>query len=435
MQEPLKQQVAAGYSVGHEQYAPHYKYSEKDLNIIVQLMQDEFKKSGVIIDTAKSYTRFKTIFGIDKIAEPFHLIDIANRCADPKGYLNPKNEFYYLTERSATSEYSDNYHTVFYFHKATGMIICLRALPELINYRTKYPQIATMEDSLSDNFYTGDPNEATLKILKWKDACKIYNIDSLAIEENIMTLVGINQYLWNNRQDAFVYLNNNLQGFSESLVKTFGYTGDSVLNEFALERNLFVPRENEFARGSFYSPERYDNLREAAVFGKMLWGKGCDGKIQIHDQVLNIIKQKCKPQHADEYLNALAEYIHCTMLQAPRIFDLTFQQQAYIMARLIYFGASIGRLPEFKEKWSNYRFGIGYPQKHGSGSSVNIRLKYKYAFTYENIHVNDDVLHKADIYTMEFRKRNYYNLPHFNEWWEEAVNLSYEYSNSTTNPY
>ena len=234
IQETLKQQVAAGYSVDHEQYAPHYKYSEKDLNIIVQLMQDEFKKRGVIIDTAKSYARFKTIFGIDKIAEPFHLVDITNRCADPKGYLNPKNEVYYLTERSATGEYSDNYHTVFYFHKATGIMICLRALPELINYRTKYPQMSAMEDSLSDNFHTGDPNKATLKILKWKDACKIYNIDSLAIEKNIMTLVCINQYLWNNRQDAFVYLNNNLQGFSESLVKTFGYTEDSVLNEFAL---------------------------------------------------------------------------------------------------------------------------------------------------------------------------------------------------------
>ena len=179
--------------------------------------------------------------------------------------------------------------------------------------------------------------------------------------KNIQTLINRNKFLFNDSKASFAWLKFNDEYFLDDLVKTFGYVEDKDLSKFVLDRSL---EDNE-------------------EFGKVLWNKDCNGKLQFHKEILDIVASLNKEEQA-KYFDKIVDYLEYLLIEKPAQeihLDLTFSQKAEMLGKVAYFASKI------------------------TGETGDYYFKF---FSF----LNSEAYHK------EFEKQDYYKIQDFKEVYE-----------------
>lgn len=301
-----------------------------------KISQDEFKNKIKLIfqreinySSDKNYLYINTFFPCDR-----NIIYLQNNTIDYDGFFVFKNG---------------------------GFVAPLYTIPELIDYRKKYPDIIRYEEQLPSTYMNLKGEKITIN--KWM------NIDDLPKKrnENIQLITARNKYLFNDSKADFIWLQFHDEKFLESLVKTFGYTADKKLLEWYIKRNGIEKLRN--------------NIEE---YLKVFYVKTCDNQLIVHKETFDYMDT-----NPEKYSKEIQEVLDAIRLHEIQLENLSFTEKAKIVAYLLYFG-----------------------EKHKEKTKMHFQFMGMF---YE--HSSEDE-HKK--YDEEFKKNKYYNLPNFQRLWEEA---------------
>lgn len=343
----LEKQLLKAYSISNEVTTiQYYPYDKEDLEISIELLDSILKGNGyTFIDDFDS--KVKTVFGNIRQFDNIYFLKTDNKCYD-------SNEILYND--------SEGFKFNLYFSIDKKLMIGQYAIPELIDYRTKYPEISKIEDTISvtKKYKEGE----NIYVTRWRDISDLKE----QRKKNIETLVARNKYLFNDDRVSFEWLIKNDVFFMASLVKKFGYTQDLDLLEWVIKKTHYDKNY----------PEDY---------GSLFWVKNCDGTIKLHSNTFKVLQKLYKDSGYDSYkiLLDIKDYVnYLGDEQQSKKEDLTEEQRIKILANIVYFAEQ-------------------YKYTDNSPYQMMGRLRYFFApsFSY-------------------FKEKHYFNLPKFKEWWDKA---------------
>ena len=342
----LEKQLLKANSISNEVTTiQYYPYDKEDLEISIELLDSILKKDGYnLIDNFDS--KVKTVFGNIKLFDNIYFLKTDNKCYN-------SNEILYND--------SEGFKFNLYFSIDKKLMIGQYAIPELIDYRTKYPEISKIEDTISVT--KKDKEGENIYVTRWRDISDLKE----QRKKNIETLVARNKYLFNDDKDSFDWLIKNDAFFMEQLVKRFGYTQDFELLEWVIKKTHYDKN----------SPEDY---------GSLFWVKNCDGSIKLHSNTFKVLQKLYNVKTAYQILEDIKGYInYLGDEEQHKKEDLTEEQRIKILANIVYFGEQYKYTDD-----SPYQM-MGRLRYFLSDSQVDILIKNKY-----------------------------FNLPKFKEWWDKA---------------
>ncbi|WP_228377904.1 hypothetical protein [Chryseobacterium luteum] len=292
---------------------------------------------------------------------------IFNRIIDPKSasnflYVN----FLHQCDRSFNYLPNDAENNGIFIIKNLNFITELYPIPGIIDYQKSYNETAQEENTFSKTYKDASGNE--VKKYLWKD---ISNLKEQR-KKNIQTLVARNMYLFNGSKAHYKWLILNDPYFMEGLVKTFGYTDDPELLKWVIEKTKF-------------------NKSDPSDYGKLFWTKDCDGNARLHINTFKLLQKLYTPNDTSENrftlgnIKGYLEYLGNS--ESPESKILTKAEKVKIMANLAYFA-------------EQYKYNPSY----NSNAKIMGRLRF--------------FLSQEDIDILE--KNNYFGLPKFKEWWDNA---------------
>ena len=342
----LEKQLLKANSISNEVTTiQYYPYDKEDLEISIELLDSILKKDGYnLIDDFDS--KVKAVFGNIKLFDNIYFLKTDNKCYN-------SNEILYND--------SEGFKFNLYFSIDKKLMIGQYAIPELIDYRTKYPEISKIEDTISVT--KKDKEGENIYVTRWRDISDLKE----QRKKNIETLVARNKYLFNDDKDSFDWLIKNDAFFMEQLVKRFGYTQDFELLEWVIKKTHYDKN----------SPEDY---------GSLFWVKNCDGSIKLHSNTFKILQKLYNVKTAYEILEDIKGYInYLGDEEQSKKEELTEEERIKILANITYFGEQYKYTDD-----SPYQM-MGRLRYFLSDSQVDILIKNKY-----------------------------FNLPKFKEWWDKA---------------
>ncbi|MGG5210689.1 hypothetical protein ACQWU4_17315 [Chryseobacterium sp. MIQD13] len=183
-------------------------------------------------------------------------------------------------------------------------------------------------------------------------------------------VIARNMYLFNDSKPQYKWLIINDQQFMESLVKTFGYTQDTDLLKWVIEKTRFDKND----------PQNY---------GKLFWIKKCDSSLKLHANTFKILQKLYLPKDPSEnrfILDDIQSYLEYLGEKSAEN-NLNEEEKVKIMANLAYFA-------------EQYKYNSSY----NDGSRIMGRLRF--------------FLNQEDVNILI--KNNYFSLPKFKEWWDNA---------------
>jgi len=253
IEEILKKQILQGANQYFEEAGvemPKPQFSEEELRQSMQLTLKAVSTSGYNIVDDKEFTlKVKSIFGrtLDMLSNHEYI------------YLNLLN----ICDRNLV-KYPDNGidYNGFYIGKKEKLISPFYYIPELLDYKKEYPNVAKLENKMSTK--SEDKDGDIIVIEKWSGISSLENKRS----ENIQRVISRNKYLFNDSKADFAWLKFNDKIFLENLVKTFGYVKDKDLLAFVLENNYKKQEELE----------------------KIIWNQKCGGEIVVNKEVFDLAK-------------------------------------------------------------------------------------------------------------------------------------------------
>ncbi|MDP9957648.1 hypothetical protein J2X97_003317 [Epilithonimonas hungarica] len=336
-------------------------FEKGELDVTIQIVKSILKSNGYKVLINNEFNKkIQIIFGriINPNSENKYLyINYFNKC-DKEFNYSPNNGIDYLGTYIIKNE---NFITDFYY------------VPEIINYQKEFPEIAKVEENTPIKYVDKDNNDYSIEL--WKDLENNnepeYNLSDKR-KKNIRSIVARNMYLFNDNKAQYKWLILNDQYFMESLVKTFGYTEDSDLLKWIIERTKFDKN----------NPQDY---------GKLFWIKQCDGTLKLHANTFKVLQTLYQPNDNSENrfildnIQAYLEYLG--NLEDIKTENISEADKVKIMANLTYFA-------------EQYK----YNKNFNSNSKMMGRLRF---------FLNDE-----DIEIL--KKNNYFNLPKFKEWWDKA---------------
>ena len=342
----LEKQLLKANSISNEVTTiQYYPYDKEDLEISIELLDSILKKDGYnLIDNFDS--KVKAVFGNIKLFDNIYFLKTDNKCYN-------SNEILYND--------SEGFKFNLYFSIDKKLMIGQYAIPELIDYRTKYPEISKIEDTISVT--KKDKEGEDIYVTRWRDISDLKE----QRKKNIETLVARNKYLFNDDKDSFDWLIKNDAFFMEQLVKRFGYTQDFELLEWVIKKTHYDKN----------SPEDY---------GSLFWVKNCDSTIKLHSNTFKVLQKLYNVKTAYQILEDIKGYInYLGDEEQSKEEDLTEEQRIKILANIVYFGEQYKYTDD-----SPYQM-MGRLRYFLSDSQVDILIKNKY-----------------------------FNLPKFKEWWDKA---------------
>ena len=342
----LEKQLLKANSISNEVTTiQYYPYDKEDLEISIELLDSILKKDGYnLIDDFDS--KVKAVFGNIKLFDNIYFLKTDNKCYN-------SNEILYND--------SEGFKFNLYFSIDKKLMIGQYAIPELIDYRTKYPEISKIEDTISVT--KKDKEGENIYVTRWRDISDLKE----QRKKNIETLVARNKYLFNDEKDSFDWLIKNDAFFMEQLVKRFGYTQDFELLEWVIKKTHYDKNY----------PEDY---------GSLFWVKNCDGSIKLHSNTFKILQKLYNVKTAYQILEDIKGYInYLGDEEQSKKEELTEEQRIKILANIAYFGEQYKYTDD-----SPYQM-MGRHRYFLSDSQVDILVKNKY-----------------------------FNLPKFKEWWDKA---------------
>lgn len=342
----LEKQLLKANSISNEVTTiQYYPYDKEDLEISIELLDSILKKDGYnLIDNFDS--KVKAVFGNIKLFDNIYFLKTDNKCYN-------SNEILYND--------SEGFKFNLYFSIDKKLMIGQYAIPELIDYRTKYPEISKIEDTISVT--KKDKEGENIYVTRWRDISDLKE----QRKKNIETLVARNKYLFNDEKDSFDWLIKNDAFFMEQLVKRFGYTQDFELLEWVIKKTHYDKNY----------PEDY---------GSLFWVKNCDGSIKLHSNTFKILQKLYNVKTAYQILEDIKGYInYLGDEEQSKKEELTEEQRIKILANIAYFGEQ-------------------YKYTDDSPYQMMGRLRYFLSDSQVDILV----------------KNKYFNLPKFKEWWDKA---------------
>ena len=351
----LEKQLLKANSISNEVTTiQYYPYDKEDLEISIELLDSILKKDGYnLIDNFDS--KVKAVFGNIKLFDNIYFLKTDNKCYN-------SNEILYND--------SEGFKFNLYFSIDKKLMIGQYAIPELIDYRTKYPEISKIEDTISVR--KKDKEGENIYVTRWRDISDLKE----QRKKNIETLVARNKYLFNDDKDSFDWLIKNDAFFMEQLVKRFGYTQDFELLEWVIKKTHYDKNY----------PEDY---------GSLFWVKNCDGSIKLHSNTFKILQKLYNVKTAYQILEDIKGYInYLGDEEQSKKEELTEEQRIKILANIAYFGEQ-------------------YKYTDDSPYQMMGRLRYFLSDSQVDILV----------------KNKYFNLPKFKEWWDKADYDEYLFNN------
>ena len=342
----LEKQLLKANSISNEVTTiQYYPYDKEDLEISIELLDSILKKDGYnLIDDFDS--KVKAVFGNIKLFDNIYFLKTDNKCYN-------SNEILYND--------SEGFKFNLYFSIDKKLMIGQYAIPELIDYRTKYPEISKIEDTISVT--KKDKEGEDIYVTRWRDISDLKE----QRKKNIETLVARNKYLFNDDKDSFDWLIKNDAFFMEQLVKRFGYTQDFELLEWVIKKTHYDKN----------SPEDY---------GSLFWVKNCDSTIKLHSNTFKVLQKLYNVKTAYQILEDIKGYInYLGDEEQSKKEELTEEQRIKILANIAYFGEQ-------------------YKYTDDSPYQMMGRLRYFLSDSQVDILV----------------KNKYFNLPKFKEWWDKA---------------
>ena len=297
--------------------------------------------------------------------------DIFGRIINP----NSENKYLYINHFDKCNReiimYKNNgidYSGTF-IDKKGKMIFDFYYIPEMIDYQREFPKLIDIENIKI--LRKSSIDDLDIEIPHWKDVPNIKEIR----KKNIQTVLARNMYLFNDNKAQYKWLILNDQYFMESLVKTFGYTQDLDLLKWVVERTKFDKN----------NPQDY---------GKLFWIKQCDGSLKLHANTFKMLQKLYQPSDSSENrftLDNIKNYIEYFADFNNKNMDVSNEERIKILANLAYFA-------------EQYKYDKRFVSGYGDNSMIMGRLRF--------FSSNKDV----EI----LKKNNYFGLPKFKEWWDNA---------------
>ncbi|WP_395974584.1 hypothetical protein [Chryseobacterium cucumeris] len=337
-----------------------YQYSDKDLEVTTPILNQLLLDNGYkAIRNEEFSNKIKQIFNriIDKNStSKFLYINLIDKCDKELNFF-PNN-----AENNGV-----------FVVKNQNFITDLYPLPLIIDYQKTYSEAAQEENSASKNYKDANGNE--VKKYLWKD---IHNLKEQR-KKNIQTLVARNLYLFNDNKAQYKWLTLNDSYFMEALVKTFGYTQDMDLLKWVIERAKF-------------------DKKDPSDYGKLFWVKQCDETVKIHANTFKILQEIYTPDITNDMSNEnrfLLDYIK-GYLEYFADFNnketgVSKVDKVKILANIVYFA-------------EQYKYDKRFVSGYGDNSKMMGRLRF--------------FLDQEEVDILQ--KNNYFNLPKFKEWWDNA---------------
>ncbi|MGI9580526.1 hypothetical protein ACR1PO_04840 [Chryseobacterium sp. RRHN12] len=330
-----------------------YLYSEKDLEvttpILNQLLLDNGYKS---LSNEEFNNKIKQIFNriIDKnSSNKFLYVNFIDKC-DKELHFFPNN-----AENNGI-----------FVVKNQNFITDLYPLPAIIDYQKTYSETAREENSAPGSYKDASGNE--VKKYLWKDVSNLKE----QRKKNLQTLIARNLYLFNENKAQYKWLTLNDSYFMDALVKTFGYTQDTDLLSWVIERTKF-------------------DKKDPSDYGKLFWIKDCDENIRLHTNTFKVLQKLYLPNDSSEnrfILDNIKSYLeYLGNNDNPESKVLKEAEKIKIMANLAYFAEQYKYNPSYNE-----------------GTKMMGRLRFFLGDSSKEI----------------LQKNNYFNLPKFKEWWDNA---------------
>jgi len=330
-----------------------YQYSEKDLEVTAPILSQLLLDNGYkTIGNEEFNNKVKQIFNriIDKnSASKFLYINFIDKCDKGLNYTpnNAENNGMFVV-------------------KNQNFITDLYPLPAIIDYQKAYTETAQEENSASKTYKDANGNE--VKKYLWKDTSNLKE----QRKKNIQTLIARNLYLFNDNKAQYKWLTLNDSYFMDALVKTFGYTKDSDLLRWVVERSKF-------------------DKKDPSDYGKLFWIKDCDESVRLHANTFKVLQKLYLPNDSSEnrfILDNIKSYLeYLENNDNPESKVLTETEKVKIMANLAYFA-------------EQYKYNPSY----NDGTKIMGRLRFFLGNSSRDI----------------LQKNNYFNLPKFKEWWDNA---------------
>ncbi|MBF4516827.1 hypothetical protein IRZ71_10745 [Flavobacterium sp. ANB] len=325
--EVIKKQLENGAS---EEYGSFDDYNGEDLNALVTLEGEILKNDGYVFLSDKDFFEKINLFFKRKIDpnsnSEFLKIDLNNIC-DKKLDLKPQTaDFQYI-----------------YVSKKNKFLTYFFAIPQLIDYEKKYPELSVYESKAT--FITDEVEGAKIEIKRWKNIPD----KEKQRQKNIQILINRNKYIFNNNKASLVWLKFNDKEFLESLVKTFGYAQDTDLLKWILDRNLV-------------------NASDIDEFSKVLWIKNCNGNIVFHKEIFDVMNVE-SVNNKKKFIEALKNYLSEFENE-----NLSFSEQAKIKALVCYYGTKLSGSIEVGDVFQFFPFvnGKEYEKEFIKNSYYNL---------------------------------------------------------------
>ena len=285
-------------------------------------------------------------------------------------------------------DYKSSVFSPIYISYEYNLITFAYYLPEIIDYQSIAPELQEME---AKEAYLEEVDEfgeqQKYKIEFWKD---IPNLTKQQ-EYNRNFLIHLNKYVFNDSKASLMWLKNNYPDFLEMLVVHYGYMKDKDLLKWIFDRRSILKFNDKNMSSNLFN------------FGQLIARRNCDGKISFNEKILESLGDT--PE--DSYMQQISLFLQFLITDykdlnfVERGYEkLSFEERAEILARLLYWAESLSR--------------------RNRNISVNEKpFTYSlYINKYTRIFYEKNNLY--DRYEAEFKRKNYYNLPQFQEYLEEA---------------
>ncbi|WP_228449465.1 hypothetical protein [Chryseobacterium sp. 2VB] len=337
-----------------------YQYSDKDLEVATPILNQLLLDNGYkVLSNEEFSNKIKQIFNriIDKNStSKFLYINLIDKCDKELNFF-PNN-----AENNGV-----------FVVKNQNFITDLYPLPLIIDYQKTYSEAAQEENSASKNYKDANGNE--VKKYLWKDMPNLKE----QRKKNIQTLVARNLYLFNDNKAQYKWLTLNDSYFMEALVKTFGYIQDMDLLKWVIERTKF-------------------DKKDPSDYGNLFWVKQCDETVKIHANTFKILQEIYTPDITNDMSNEnrflldyIKGYIEYFADFNNKETGVSKEDKVKILANIVYFA-------------EQYKYDKRFVSGYGDNSKMMGRLRF--------------FLDKDEVNILQ--KNNYFNLPKFKEWWDNA---------------
>ncbi|WP_139348565.1 hypothetical protein [Chryseobacterium sp. JV274] len=337
-----------------------YQYSDKDLEVTTPILNQLLLDNGYkAISNEEFNNKIKQIFNriIDKNSiSKFLYINFIDKCDKELNFFP-----------------NDAENNGIFVVKNQNFITYLYPLPTIIDYQKAYGEAAQEENLASKNYKDANGNE--VKKYLWKDTPNLKE----QRKKNIQTLIARNLYLFNDNKAQYKWLTLNDSYFMNALVKTFGYTQDIDLLKWVIERTKF-------------------DKKDPSDYGKLFWVKQCDGTVRIHANTFKILQGIYTPDITNDMSNEnrflidyIKGYIEYFADFNNKETGISREDKVKILANIVYFA-------------EQYKYDKRFVSGYGDNSKMMGRLRF--------------FLDQEEVNILQ--ENNYFNLPKFKEWWDNA---------------